>query len=711
MFLHLGLTRVFALTISVLLISTCSVDSHALGQQKPNVVLINLDDADAELFELVNSRRWFPNIMGLEQEGVRFNNFHVTTPLCGPSRACLYRGQYASNTGFYVNQPALRRAHHFDGGFKFYREQGYFNNDLSTWMKGAGYRTMLVGKFLHHDFEHYVPPGWDDYYVYRGSRYYGAATFTNQDFAQGASSQLPEDLYRTTAETVDAVGLISRHIAREDGKPFFLNVNPLGPHRAQPSHPEMVDRRMQNWWTRIRLPFSPAYDEEDISDKRGFFAGQYRLSEKLHLEANKHFRERVLATRSVDDMVGRIIETLEELGVADNTYIFVTSDNGFLLGHHRVFGKGVPVDRATRVPLFVKGPGVPVGQVSDHLVGHIDLAPTLVELAGGQTPSWIDGISFASLLTPDGLEQSEVFREALLIENWYDVGNRKVGAHAGANTLRLPNAVYTEWANGDKDYFDLTSDPHQLTNGYDELEFLDQLTLEAWLRSLKNSDKLPKARFTAPFANNEEIPHGSELFGLAEGPVGVARVKLQIYHHPTQRFWNGSGWQVEPALVDTRLDGPNHQLTFWRYPLTPEMSEDLEGTCLISAWAFDRRGEVDTPSRASFQFDNEPPTISLDTPSPGETVQGEVEFRGVAEDNVEIASVTLLIRDLTSNQYWNGQAFQSARIFLTLQPDSLDNWSYSASLPTGSYGVRALAEDTSGNISEGFLGHRFFVEE
>lgn len=681
------------------------------GQDKPNIVLINLDDADAELFELRNSSHWFPNIMGLGQDGLRFNNFHVTTPLCGPSRACLYRGQYASSTGFYVNQSNLRESHHFEGGFKFYREQGYFKDDLSTWMQGAGYRTMLVGKFLHHDFERYVPPGWDDYYVYRGARYYGSYTFTNRDSANGLSGQLPEDLYRTTSETRDAIELIGQHLARENGKPFFLNINPIGPHRGQVSHPEMIDRRMRNWWRGIRRPYSPAYDEEDISDKKGFFADQPRIKKHLHSEARKHFRERVLATRSVDDMVGRILESLETLGIDDNTYVIVTSDNGFLLGHHRVFGKGMPADRSTRVPLFVKGPSVPAGQVAKQLVGHIDLAPTLVELAGGRAPAWVDGISFADMLTRDGFEQTKDFRSALLIENWFDINNMGNSAPAASNSLRLSTAMYTEWANGDKDFFDFASDPNQLTNRYDELDLIDQVVLEAWMKSMKNPVKLAKARFTAPFVAREDLAHGGELFGLAEDPVGVKQVKLQIYHHQSRRYWNGVTWQTDPVLINAELDGPDQQLTFWRFSLAREMSMDLKGIISVSAWALDREGQFAKPSRASFQFDNEFPTVVLNSPRPGAVVNGESVIRGTASDNVEVAKVNVLIRDLTSNQYWNGQELQSRRTFLSVDPDWRGNWQYVANLPVGSYGTRVVAEDTSGNVSQERVGRRFTVEE
>lgn len=152
--------------------------------EKPNIILINLDDADAELLigNIFEAR--YRNMGQLANRGLQFANAHATTPLCGPSRACLLRGQYAHNTGVLVNEPDAAIGNGLTGGMEFYRNQGYFQNDLSTWMKSAGYRTTMVGKFLHAKFLPVVPPHWDDFYSYQGGRYYDFYRFSNRQPAE-----------------------------------------------------------------------------------------------------------------------------------------------------------------------------------------------------------------------------------------------------------------------------------------------------------------------------------------------------------------------------------------------------------------------------------------------------------------------------------------------------------------------------------------------
>ena len=135
----------------------------ALGQSAngPNIVLINLDDADWELFSDQLMPR-FPAIQRLATEGMTFTNMHATTPFCGPSRACLVRGQYAHRTGIKVNDPTSSLSLGFAGGYDEFLRHGYDQDEIGYWMKNAGYRTMFVGKYHHHGyFGPELPPGWD----------------------------------------------------------------------------------------------------------------------------------------------------------------------------------------------------------------------------------------------------------------------------------------------------------------------------------------------------------------------------------------------------------------------------------------------------------------------------------------------------------------------------------------------------------------------
>ena len=707
-------TLLTAVLWDVLLVSN-SVSQTVSGltptSSRPNIILINLDDADRQMFELSYSGILFPNIMKIASDGVRFKNFHVTTPLCGPSRACLYRGQYAHNTGIKVNIPRVPESHNFDGGFQYYRSQGYFENDLSTWMKGAGYRTMMVGKFLHSDFQPYVPRGWDDFYFYLGGLYFGTYRFTNRTLPQGKTDRIGEGEYRTTAETQDAVRLMQEHVARNSSQPFFLNLNPLGPHKQQSGASSMIPKHYESWWTAAQQTYSAAYDEVNFSDKRGHFRPLKRLTAEGHFLMREHYRERLLATRAVDDMVARVRQTLTELGIANNTYIFVTSDNGFSLGHHRSTGKGTPTDRSSHVPLFVLGPDVQPGQVSDQLLGHIDLAPTIVELAGGITPSFVDGRSFANVIKHRGSDVLPPIRDALLIENWANQFQFGTESSAASTSLRYANSVYTEWSNGDRDFYDLVDDPQQLKNGYDALAPNEKLFLELTLRTMRNPQNAPQARFSNPIALQQVLPKNAILGGMAEDSIGVHQVRLAIRDLSTNCFWDGQKWQTGFLQVSAELKNPGGQITEWYYPQMPTGANLPAGKVVCWAWATDSRFRYSAPAVARFEFDRSGPELSLISPQAGQRFALDAFIFGTVSDQVGVNEVRVQLRDLNTNLFWNGnvQVFQSSIFDNVVRPRRVNQWEMLVPLPQGSYDVRALAVDTSGNLSAP-VGANFFVD-
>ena len=157
------LKKAISVSVLVAFILLAGVNAHASPRQKPNIILINVDDADTEMFSESNLETRFPNLHELSTRSVRFTNAHATTPLCGPSRACLLRAQYAHHCGIRVNEPDVPGAYGFDGGMRSYLDRGHASDDLSTWMQDAGYHTIQVGKFLHHDSVFTIPQGWDDF--------------------------------------------------------------------------------------------------------------------------------------------------------------------------------------------------------------------------------------------------------------------------------------------------------------------------------------------------------------------------------------------------------------------------------------------------------------------------------------------------------------------------------------------------------------------
>jgi hypothetical protein len=356
----------------------------------------------------------------------------------------------------------------------------------------------------------------------------------------------------------------------------------------------------------------------------------------------------------------------------------------------------------------VIGPEVPAGRKSHHLIAHIDLAPTFVELAGGTVPNFVDGRSFDRLLTPTGIDDHPDFRQALLVENWSTISEFGFQAFGASTTLRKTDSVYTEWANGDRDFFDLETDPEQLVNTYDELDSLTQDTLSLSLRLLKNPDQPPKARFSSPYLQGQTISVGSHLRGLAEDSLGVAGVSLAVYDIDAKRYWSGMGWQDSFVLLDTELENPNGQITFWNYTKMPTGADLVPGTVAVWAWASNESVCQLPATPARFTFDQTPPEVTFDVPEPSFT--GPALLEGTTVDNVAVEAVRVFIRQRSTGLYWNGEAFQEAEAYSATQSDKASHWELMISLPIGQYLATAQAIDQSGYLSEPSSVQEFEIE-
>ena len=207
------------------------IGQNCFGQDRPNIILINLDDADVDLLAPAEIQNRFPEMEEFALQGINFTNMHVTTSLCTPSRASLFRGQYAHNTRIRGNGGGRVRDNGFLGGHQAYVELGHDHNDISTWMQDIGCRTMMVGKYITGDVVDVVPPGWDDFYSSRGNKYFGAKRFTNRFAAEGRFETIDNGLSRTIEEMNDALRLIDEQRAFRPEQPFFLYLAPLNSHK------------------------------------------------------------------------------------------------------------------------------------------------------------------------------------------------------------------------------------------------------------------------------------------------------------------------------------------------------------------------------------------------------------------------------------------------------------------------------------------------
>jgi arylsulfatase A-like enzyme len=671
----------------------------APAANKPNIILINLDDADYELLSPDNLAVYYPHLGRFSRDGLHLANFHVTTPLCGPSRAALFTALYAHRNGIRTNDPFARRSNGFDGGMVAYRARGHFDNDLGTWMQAAGYRTMMVGKFLHSDTVDIVPRGWDDFYSSRGANYFATSRFTNATQSAGQAYIEPLSTYRTVKECDEALDLIDRHMARDNGQPFFLYLAPLAPHHQTPrSETGMIEERYRDLWPKALMPKDRDFQEADFSDKSTAIRDLPLLTKRQLSRIDEHYRERVVALKSVDDMFAALTGKLQQQGLADKTWILLTSDNGFSNGHHRMIGKGDPFDQSTHVPTYVLGPGVPAGETANHLLAHIDLAPTIVELAGGQVPDHVDGKSFAALLLEPQNHDPRSWRESVLIENWETRTLQNRDFNTAGLALRFFDSVYVEWASGSPEFYDLSSDPRQLQNLYDNLPAEEKESLAGKLMVTRSHPQEPITTISHPFRMNDVHGRLTPFQGMAECAGGVGGVDVVLRRFSDYRYWNGASWQTQPARLAADLANPGQILTSWSYAGIPagQPADDLLG---IQAIARGKRGNHDAdPPWIIFRLDHSCPQAEIQQPETVGQIMEEFRIKGTASDEGEIDHVRLVIRNRDTGRYWNGHAWTNAWTFVRISVRRSGRWNYYQPGLAGSFDASVRAVDVSGNV-------------
>jgi N-acetylglucosamine-6-sulfatase len=408
-------TAVLLASVVVLVTVVGSVRSAA-AVERPNIVLVLTDDLDSRSMGYLDGLR--------------------------PSRATILRGQYPHNHGIRGNAPP-------EGGHDKFRSMGKDRSTVATWLDDAGYQTKLIGKYMNGYDERYEPPGWDEWFGWLGEYH------TKKVYDDGQVREVQG--HDTDLFANEATDFIRR--ASANPEPFFLNVWTRAPHQPAIPAPRYADR-----FESTALPRPPSFDEKDVSDKPRFIRDLPRLSANKKSNMRETHQDRLASMLSVEDLLDDVVAELRAKGELDNTYIFFTSDNGFHLGQHRMTqGKRTAYEEDIRVPLMVRGPGVPAGRVLDHRVLNNDLAPTFARLAGVTPPSFVDGKSMVPLLdsTPPTVSN---WRTGILTENWR---TKAVGGMSDAPTykaLRTKSFLWVRYANGERELYDLRDDPYQLNS-------------------------------------------------------------------------------------------------------------------------------------------------------------------------------------------------------------------------------------------------------
>lgn len=438
-------TRVKLVAIVLVLLGG-TLSSVSEASAKPNILLIMTDDMSHRFVQ------YMPKVHELIiNKGATFEAAYYNIPLCCPSRATILTGLYSQN--------AVQSNSHQE----FYRE-GLPNRIYPIWLQKVGYRTAVIGKYLNGfpfpaSAASYNPPGWNYMAVRVGASKKDAedTLYYNYKIKEGRSVLsfgATERDYSTDVYTDRAVKFIQS--VAGSGQPFAMWLSYMGPHAPTTPAP-----RHQALFPDLRAPTAdelPSINEADVSDKPAYMRARAPTDQAL---LDKRYRDQARTLQSVDEGVKKVLDAVQAAGQLENTYVVFTSDNGWLLGEHRLpGGKGYPYEEATKMLLYVRGPDIAPGTRVRHLVGNVDLAGTFAEWAGATVASSIDGRSFAPLLASSAPAPAQ-WRKAYPLFFKEGTGPKVPGWRG----VRTEDYAYYEYVStGEKELYDMRSDPHQLKN-------------------------------------------------------------------------------------------------------------------------------------------------------------------------------------------------------------------------------------------------------
>jgi N-acetylglucosamine-6-sulfatase len=506
-----------------------SSSAAAATTQPPSFLVIQTDDQTLDgLYAAFGEPRLqaMPNTLNLiAKRGMTFNRYYASYPLCCPSRVSLLTGRYAHNNGVKGNiQP--------NGGYFGFSFRAAYTHNIATWLQGAGYRTIHIGKFLNgygdepYDNGTTVPPGWSAWHTTLKAdtnHYFYGYTLNNNGAVEGPYGDPGtwEPREYTTRDDLgcpfaplngqpcfyetDTLTNFATQELRETSleQPFYLQLDYTAPHGdfRKPAGPEPAPRHY-DWFKGAPMPHNrgQGFAEGNVADKPSFIKEAPYLSLSDIHTYRVYWDKMLESLRSIDDGVKQLMDTLGSLHRLRNTYVIFTSDNGFFFGEHRLIGgKFLAYEPATHLPFLIRGPHIRANTESGEIVGNIDIAPTILELAGVTPDKSVDGRSMTPFLKDPELrtlrpflfesfvETSDV-QEAGAIAEPSDQSSprpRKTNAapqlspkaqRGGGATIsllappkdyegiRLGPYKYIAWPDGEKELYDLEKDPYELNN-------------------------------------------------------------------------------------------------------------------------------------------------------------------------------------------------------------------------------------------------------
>lgn len=422
---------------------------------KPNILVIFDDQLRADVCGVYGGKNiTTPGIDRLAKDGVVFENALSICPVCTPFRGMLQTGRYPSHTGIVLNWVEVNPRLH--GIANIFDDAGYRTGFIGKWHLAAGVRkhsgphaatpedrkriSAAEAAYAKQNPEtEYVPPGPArlGYQFWQAFNFH--ANFQHAFYYEDTPKRLVMPKYETESEMDMAIAFMRQQ--KETGQPFLLMVAPHPPH--PPFSPKDCP---EGYLEKIPKQLTWAPNVPDDAPRR-----KNQLATRCYYAMAKHF----------DDQFNRVLDFLDESGLADNTIVVLTSDHGEMLGSHRRSNKMVPYREAVKIPCIVRWPGhIPAGRRLEVLQTPMDHLPTLCTLAGLRAPADCDGMDLSTAL----LGTKDIKRDAVLmanyVSNWdfFDSGTNWPEWRA----VRTPQYTYVKWLTGKEELYDDVADPYQM---------------------------------------------------------------------------------------------------------------------------------------------------------------------------------------------------------------------------------------------------------
>ncbi|KAJ8081538.1 hypothetical protein PM082_007383 [Marasmius tenuissimus] len=453
----------------------CNADSAlASTGSQPNIILIITDDQDVR----TGTIDYMPKLRSaVAEQGTTYERFYAPVSLCCPSRVSLLRAQYAHNHNVTFVSGDF-------GGYHLFHEKGHNDAYLPVFLQGAGYGTYYTGKLMNGltapQISQSPPKGWthSDFLVDPNAYLYYNASFSNNN----AAPINYEGQYMVDLVQEKALGLLDEALdPSQNGTPFFLGIAPTAPHLevgiGNEAFTEPLPRKKdETLFEGVDVPRVPSFNV--VTDGAVSWLKHLEELNGTVVDYIDHvYRQRLRSLQAVDDLVEAVVKRVEEAGpgVAANTYIIYTSDNGYALGsHRRMPGKTLPYEEDVLVPLIVRGPGISANATnSKDIYSMPDLGATILALAGANVTDYsVDGQTFL----PQTADTSKP--RHTLVEYWNVALEEGIYSRSQSienttyRSIRVSDDdgdgehdwIYGVWCTGERELYNLKDDPYQLHN-------------------------------------------------------------------------------------------------------------------------------------------------------------------------------------------------------------------------------------------------------